>query len=88
VGTPLTPTTTPVIPKELDVFITGLLKDSSEEMTWLRVTRLTKVYKKEAGVALLKSVLKKIKQMMTDGLLEKLMIPELERAYGANFKAF
>jgi hypothetical protein len=35
-----------VTPEELNSFITGLLNDISEEMTWVRVTELTKVYKR------------------------------------------
>jgi hypothetical protein len=75
-------------PKELDAFITGLLKDGTEEMTWSRLVKLTKAYKKDAGVALLNMVLSKITKMMRDGLSEKLMLPELEGAYGTNFKLF
>jgi len=76
-----------VTPKELDVFITGLLKDSSEEIVWNRLEKLTKAYKKEAGVALLEQVLEQIKQMAKDGLSEKLMLPELEGKFHTNFKA-
>jgi len=77
----------PVTPKELDTFITGLLKDTSEEMTWLRLTRLTKVYKKEAGTGLLEAVFKEIDQMQKDFMPEKLMLPHLEGQFGTNFKA-
>lgn len=45
------------------------------------------MYKREAGAALLEALLKKISQMKRDGLSEKLILPELERAYGTNFKA-
>src|SRR5208337_3756018 len=77
----------PATPKQLDAFITELLNDTSEEMTWLRLTKLTKSYKKEAGVGLLEAVFREIDKMQKDLLPEKLMLPQLEQQFSTNFKA-